>query len=450
MTGNQHFYSDKRGRIRKKIDEFLSYYGMNYFDIDIQKYIGLFIQEMDKGLSGNKSSLKMLPTYIGFRKNIPPEKPVIVLDAGGTNLRSAILSFNNERKPVITDVNKTSMPGSDREISKSDFFSTIAKNIKDILGKSERIGFVFSYPIEIYPNRDGRLIKFTKEIKAPQVEGEFIGKNLMKALEDDIGLKKPEGFVLLNDTAATLLSGIPAFYNREYGSYIGFVLGTGMNACYIEKNSNIKKIASPDLNQSDYQLINIEAANFSKGPRGKIDIKFDKKTQIPGLNNYEKMFSGAYLGELILEVLKCSADENIFSKGFSEKIPYISTLGSKNIDDFLFYPPEFKPFNNLNEYMDDDDRASLFFLFDSLVERAAVLSAIVLAAVIIKTGKGRDPIRPVCIVAEGSSYYKMKDFQERIYKYLEDALSEIGNYFFELKRVDNAAMSGAAVAALLC
>ena len=83
---------------KKEVEEFLSKYGMNYAEIDIQKNVDLFIGEMEAGLSGKKSSLKMFPTYIGFRRVIPANEPVIVLDAGGTNLRSALLHFDDENK----------------------------------------------------------------------------------------------------------------------------------------------------------------------------------------------------------------------------------------------------------------------------------------------------------------------------------------------------------------
>jgi hexokinase len=435
---------------KKKVEEFLSNYGMNYSEIDIQKHVDLFVQEMQEGLSGKKSSLRMFPTYIGFKRVIPSNEPVIVLDAGGTNLRSALLHFDNKNKPVITNFSKTDMPGIEREASKAEFFRAIAENVKVILGNSQRIGFVFSYPIEIYPDRDGRLVRFTKEIKASEVEGEFIGKNLIDVIKRYEKSSSSKHFVILNDTVATLLSGISAFSERNYGSYIGFVFGTGMNACYIEKNSNIQKAKGKGLDPDDYQLINIEAGNFSRGPRGKIDEAFDKKTLNPGIYNFEKMFSGAYFGGLALEVLKYSAYSGIFSDRLSLEIKKLSGLESRDVSDFLYYPPANEPMLRLNENMSESDRIKAYYLLDSLEERAAILTTIVLVASILKSGSGRNPLRPVCIVAEGSSYYKMKNFQSKVCGYMGKVLSERGNYYFEINRVENAVMLGAAVAALTC
>ncbi len=442
--------SDEVKSAKKEVEEFLVKYGIDYSRIDIQKYIDLFIREMEAGLSGKKSSLKMFPTYIRFRRIIPSNEPVIVLDAGGTNLRSALLHFDDKNKPVITNFSKTDMPGIEREATKAEFFGAIAENVKNILENSRKIGFVFSYPIEIYPDRDGRLVRFTKEIKAPEVEGEFIGENLVAAIKDYETTSTTRKFVILNDTVATLLSGISAFHDRDYGSYIGFVFGTGMNACYIEKNSNIEKIADEGLDPDDHQLINIEAGNFSGGPGGEIDEAFDRKTLNPGIYSFEKMFSGAYFGGLALEVLNYAADSGIFSAGLAREINKLQVLESRDVSDFLYYPPVHETMSSLNKIMSFPDRVRFYFLLASLEERAAILATIVLGASILKSGEGKNPLNPVCIVAEGSSFYKMKNFHAKVSNHIGRVLSERGNYYFEINRVENAVMLGAGVAALTC
>ncbi|GAG98502.1 unnamed protein product, partial [marine sediment metagenome] len=64
---------------------------------------------------------------------------------------------------------------------------------------------------------------------------------------------------------------------------------------------------------------NIEAGNFSKGPRGEIDIKFDSTTIDPGMYVYEKMLSGAYLGGLATEVIRYAINDGLFTKAFSSR-----------------------------------------------------------------------------------------------------------------------------------
>ncbi len=448
-------------RAKKRVSGFLEKYGMHYACIDISAHVKLFIKEMTDGLEGRESSLKMLPTFIEYRKKIPKGKPVIVLDAGGTNLRSAVFYFNAGNKPAFAKYRQALMPGLKNEVSKEVFFNTIVDSISDILHESDKIGFVFSYPIEIFPNRDGRLIRFTKEIKAKEIEGQFIGENLMRVIRGR-GFKNIKSIVLLNDTVASLLSGISSFQEREFAGYVGFVLGTGMNACYIEKNSNIKSRMATDLPQGGLQLINIEAGQYLKGPLGELDEVFDGKTLNPALSTFEKMFSGAYLGGLAHTVLERASSDGLFSEKFTGDLTKLESLNSWDLDDYLYFPPENEKLAGLVPGMSEVDKVSLYFLFDSLVERAAVLSSIVLAASAIKEDTGYNPCTPICIIADGSSFYKMKNFKTRVEYYLEGILSkhrtgtgtdnstylDQGDLYHELHAVEEAILKGAAAAAL--
>jgi hexokinase len=390
----------------------------------------------------------MLPTFIEFGKKLHPENSVIVLDAGGTNLRSAVVSFDKNSKPVISGITKTVMPGIENIATKEEFFNAIYKNVSKILNESNRIGFVFSYPIEVVPDMDGRLIRFTKEVKAPEVEGEFIGKNLLDVIKKK-GFAAEKKIALLNDTVALSLSGILAFPNRKFESFIGFVLGTGMNACYIEKNRNIKNLSEKKPDPENLQLINIEAGNFSKGPAGKIDEVYNSRTLNPSAARLEKLFSGAYLGGLTLEVLKTAASQGMFSDRICRMFERLETIKSREIDDYLNYPPADSVFKDYLDLMNEADRVLVYFLLDSLIERAAVISAIVIAASLLKSGSGKNPCSPVCIIAEGRCFYNMKNFKSRLDCYLKNTLASRGQYYFEIQRVENAVLLGAAAAGLM-
>jgi hexokinase len=434
-------------KIRKDTGRFLRHYGMHHEDIDIKKHVLFFLDDMKRGLEGKKSSLKMLPTFINVKEKLPVNKDVLVLDAGGTNFRSAILCFDDNSEPVITGFNKTFMPGSKGEIKKSDFFKVIFENIRDSYEKSETIGFVFSYPIEIFPNRDGRLIRFTKEIQAPEVEGQFIGKNLLDEAKRN-GFDSEKEIVLLNDSVASLLAGVSAFQKRQFEGYVGFILGTGMNCCYIEKNENIKKGATKELDQSEYQIINMEAGNFSRGPISEIDECFDEKTQDPGAYTFEKMLSGAYLGGLATEVIRFAIKDGLVSKQISEDLPKDYSFRSRDIDDFLLFPPEDASLRKLLKNFSQKDLLATFFLFENLLERAAKIVSIILSSSVIKSQKGLDPRHPMCITAEGSSFYNMKNFKSRVDRYTRSVLKKAGPYNFEIHRVDNAIVLGGAAAGL--
>ncbi|MBM3701902.1 MAG: hexokinase [Actinobacteria bacterium] len=431
--------------LKKSVDEFLFKHNMHVKNIDIEKYVMYFLDEMQKGLVNEPSSLKMFPTFIKFERKVLINKPVIVLDAGGTNFRKAVVHFNSDFMPVINNYNQYKMPGLNYEVSKNEFFNYIASFIKDILNESDSIAFIFSYPSEIFPNKDGRLVRWCKEIKAKEVEGELIGENLKSAIKE-FGINEEKKIVILNDTVATLLSGVSAFQNREFDSYIGFVLGTGMNSCYIEQNRNIRKDSVMTLNPDDYQIVNIEAGNFAKGPRGDVDYEFDSKTLDPGMYTFEKMMSGAYLGGLVIETVKAALKEELFTTDFLAKAG-ISNLDTQYISDFFRYPPSKE--NSLLEamkFINEDEIIKFYYLLDGLVEKAAILSSIVLSSAIKKSEKGANPCRPVCIIAEGSSFYNLKNFSFRVEYYMNKILGD--QNYYEIKKVDDATIVGATVAGL--
>ena len=111
--------------IRDKVRRFLKDNGMCHEDIDMDRCCDIFIKEMQKGLGGEDSSLQMIPTYIEVGEQIPTGKPVIALDAGGTNFRVAKVYFDASGAPVIENLVQERMPGLERQIGKEEFFHTI-------------------------------------------------------------------------------------------------------------------------------------------------------------------------------------------------------------------------------------------------------------------------------------------------------------------------------------
>ena len=310
------------------IQKFLAKHGLLVDDIDADVMIGEFLAEMENGLSGCKSSLAMIPTYISADREIPENEPVVVIDAGGTNLRVACISFDHMNRARIEDFAKYPMPGSKREVSASDFFGQLSQYLQPILNKSNKIGFCFSYPAEVTPDMDCRLIKWTKEMRAPEVIGRQIGRGLMDALGSSGTGKK---VVLLNDTVATLLAGKAVAGDKKYQSYVGFILGTGTNIAYLEKNKNILK--SKWFSLSGSQAINVESGNFAKASRGDIDMILDQKSENPGTNCFEKMISGRYLPMITLDALRKGAEEGLFDNSCTNWINSIDRLGHEQMND---------------------------------------------------------------------------------------------------------------------
>ncbi len=431
----------------REVDEFLKKYKMHPKDVNIDEISGIFLEEMKKGLIGESSTLAMIPTFIEPTTSIERNKRVLVLDAGGTNFRVATVYFDDNFRPVIEKFNRFSMPGSKSPVSKREFFNTIVDYIVKTGEIEDKVGFCFSYPTEILPNKDGRLIQFCKEVVAPKVEGELIGEGLKEALNGR-GLKSDVKVILMNDTVATLLAGLATYREKDYDNYIGFILGTGTNCCYVEKNSEIKKLRG--LNKEARQIVNVESGAFGKAPRGLIDDSLDRKTIDPGNYRFEKMISGGYFGALCLETFKFAAKDKLLSNDFAKVIVDIESLETKDINDFYSNPTKKGMIlsDKLENLDNSDDYRVLYFIIDRLIERAAKLTAINIGSVILKTNSGNDPLCPILVTAEGTTFYGLKNLRERILCYLKDFINDIRNRYFEIVNVENATLIGSAIAGL--
>ncbi len=425
----------------KKSEKFLKEHKLKAIDINMQQLVEIFTSEMLKGLEGSASSLRMIPTYIEADNEFLKEVPVVAIDAGGTNFRAAKVMFNKDSKLEISNIVNARMPGLEGEISKDEFFQTIAGYIRTLTNESDRIGFCFSYPTEILPGKDGILLQFCKEVQAPGVIGQLIGKNLLETL----GMPQKQ-IVLLNDTVATLLAGKSASVDKIYDSFIGYILGTGTNGCYIESNRNILK--KPGLDPDKSQIINIESGNFGKAPCTDIDISFDSTTTNPGEYTFEKMISGGYLGGLCLTALKTAADACIFSGSTASGIMSLDGLSSEEVNNFVCNPSSGRSILH-NCIMNMADKENCINIVESLIERAAKLVAANMAAVVLKTNKGKSSDRPILITVEGTTFYKMHNLRSDFERYLGEYLCGERQRYFEFTEVQQSSLVGAALAALI-
>lgn len=430
--------------ITKTVVDFLQSYDMNVEDVGFLSNLEIFLHEMELGLEGRESTLEMIPTFLSAANEVPSNTLVIVADAGGTNFRVASIYFDEKNSPVIQNLQKFTMPGVKKELSSTDFFEAMAVYFKDVLSLSDRIGFCFSYPVQMHPNKDGELIRFSKEIKAPEVVGQRVGENLTDAIVS-MGFGTKKKIVILNDTVATLLAGV-GYQNRTFSSYIGFILGTGTNTCYVEQNTNISK--QGDLVPEGSMIINVESGGMGSIHRGKLDIMYDDTTVNPGVHQFEKMISGAYLGPLIFLVMEKAADDGLLSAQTAEAIKGLSDLETKDVDDFLTYPYGDNPLAMACRNGRQQDAQILFTIADRLIERAGKLAAINLSAVAIRSGQGTDPTRPICIVADGTTFYELKGLRPRVEFYLKQHLEDQRGIYTEIISVDNAPLIGAAIAGL--
>jgi len=423
-----------------RAEEFLLKHKLLSSHTDLDNLVKTFSEDMLSGLSG-RGGMRMIPTYIEAENDFLKETPVLAIDAGGTNFRAAIVRISKTGDVIIRDNVNYRMPGLNGLISSDEFFKTIADYIRPLAEKVNRIGFCFSYPTEILPDRDGRLIKFCKEVQAPEVHGQIIGKRLLKTLGT------PEKtIVLLNDTVATLLAGKSAAVDRKYDSFIGFILGTGTNTCYIEQNINITK--KPELKNESSQIINIESGDYGRPPRTETDIQFGNTTTDPGSYKFEKMFSGGYFGSLTLFVLKKAVKEGLFSVATAGGINNLPDLQTGDASSFA--EGQLSLDHPLNKAVTDSKDGEICRdIINSLIDRAAILVAGSMAAVILKCGKGLKTERPVLITVEGTTFYKLHKFRSRFQTYLSDYLSGNRKRYFEFTGIEKSGLVGAALAALI-
>jgi len=427
----------------QSVQQFLSVNNFCIEDLDAEKLLRLFDAEMTRGLEGAADALPMIPAFVTIDRPVPVNTRVTVLDAGGTNLRVATVGFDGHGKPQIEDFTRNRMPGTHDELTADAFYDAIADLLAPLAAKTASIGFCFSYPAEITPDCDARLLRWTKQIKAPSVVGTMLGSGLRARLAKR-GCDRP--VTVLNDTVATLLAGKSAGVARRYSSYVGLILGTGTNTAYVERNARISK--RNDLDLQGAMIINVESGGFAKAPQSRFDKLFDATTADCGAYTFEKMIAGVYLGGLGGTILREAARADLFSRATSRAMLDLPTPSSKDLDLFChnpYLPPE--TFAALP--MTEDDRRVALEVCLPVYTRAALLTAVNIAAAVIRSGAGTDPLHPVAVNIDGSTYYRTlaASFASRVQGHLRDLL-EPRSIHYELIAVDEAPIIGAAVAGL--
>ena len=388
--------------------EFLMAHGQSAENIDINSSLQSFWQKMQQGLDGI-GGMPMIPTYLMNidRSKIKPNEKHILIDAGGTNFRSALGYFDEHGQVVIERQKKTIMPASDKLLTKSEFYGAIASNVSRLLPGGKNVGFCFSYQVDMNKDLDGKVVMFSKEVKAPEVIGTQVGKETLNACKQYDKTKRK--IVILNDTVATLLGGL-ALNNEEFSAYLGYIYGTGTNVCYMEDTSKITKVN--DL-PSGKMLINTECGNFDGFQQGDFDKITIARTAVPDKQLFEKMTSGKYLADIIYEALSVAERNGLFV-GKTNIVPF--TL--KDVSTFLTEG------NFCGLFEAEQDMQLVKEICVELIRRAAKMGAIVNSALAIASCQ--DKSLPVAIVAEGTTFNKLPNYRTFFEQYLTEILGAWG------------------------
>ena len=429
-------------------EEFLEANGFVSQSLDRTALVATFLKEMEAGLKGEPSSLAMIPTYVSPTGELKRDTPVAVLDAGGTNLRAGTVSFPaGATEAKIEHLEKGAMPGTAAAVSPDEFYGTFAAHLERTkpFAADPAVGFCFSYACEAAADGDAKLLHWTKEIKAPEIVGQWVGAELKKRLSF-----APSRLLVLNDTVTTLLAGKASEKpGQRFSAYLGFILGTGTNVAYVQKTAGIAKLPAGDYPAE--MIVNSESGGFAKVAQSKFDAAMDAKTNSTGKQMFEKMIAGAYLGAIGLEIFKAAAKAGFFTETAAKQIVAMSALESMHLDNFCAKFDNGKP-NPLDKvFADANDAATARRLATPVFERAAILTALHLAAFIVKTGGGSDKGAPVCVCVDGSTYYKTRavSFPKIVQHELDEMLGPRNVAFALTVCPDNAPLVGAAVAAVL-
>ncbi|XP_057643111.1 hexokinase-3 [Chionomys nivalis] len=258
---------------------------------------------MIKGLQGEASSLRMLPTYVRATPDGSERGDFLALDLGGTNFRVLLVRVVEGSVQITNQV--YSIPEHTAQGSGEQLFDHIVDCIVDfqqsqgLSGHSLPLGFTFSFPCKQLGLDQAILLNWTKGFSASGCEGQDVVNLLREAIRRKQGVEL-NVVAIVNDTVGTMMS---CGYD-DPRCEIGLIVGTGTNACYMEELQNV---ASVDGN-SGRMCINMEWGAFGDdGTLGmfltRFDDSVDQASINPGKQRFEKMISGMYLGEIVRHIL---------------------------------------------------------------------------------------------------------------------------------------------------
>ncbi|XP_024360110.1 hexokinase-1 isoform X2 [Physcomitrium patens] len=283
----------------------------------LRQVVDAMAVEMHAGLvSEGGSKLKMLPTYIDRLPDGHERGLYYAVDLGGTNFRVLRVQLGGlEGRVIKQEYEEVAIPPELMLGTSEQLFDFIAKELVSFVaregqdfrlhaGQNREIGFTFSFPVKQTAVNSGTLLQWTKGFKVNDAVGEDVVAALQRGIERR-GYKMRIA-ALVNDTVGTLAGG--RYWNNDV--MIGVILGTGTNACYVERAEAVSKWAG-DIPKSGEMVINMEWGNFwsSHLPRTYVDESLDNESLNPGEYGFEKMISGMYLGDCVRRVLVRMAQE---------------------------------------------------------------------------------------------------------------------------------------------
>jgi hexokinase len=384
-----------------------------------------FRQKLMTGLGKENSEIKCLPAYVFPSPGHIPTGISYVLDLGGSNLRAAVVSLEENAVRFLTPVKSMEMPWK-RNVTfpKSEFLALQAGLLKSLdFPEACPLGYCFSYPAEALPDGDERLIRWTKGLHVPGTEGEAMGSMLTRYIRLNHPEIKINSFCVINDTVAGLFAGLT---EEKTDAYIGLIVGTGTNTAALFSGDQVPKLKLA-LSSRQRIPINLESGNFIPPFLNPWDQFIDGVSENQGRQKFEKATSGLYLGRLFKAVFPDS--------------DFDSDSGAKGL--FRMRP-------------ESDAPEEVLLVAQAIRERSGKLVAAQLAGLIqvLADPSLGERIETVKIVAEGglfwSEIHQRKVYAEEVETHLGELLGDLGLPSVKplFRKINHANLIGAAIGAL--
>lgn len=382
------------------ISEFMSGHGAAAQQIDGQRCLEQLLEQMEDGLAG-RGNIPMLPSYLSTRIPVPEGAVCCVLDAGGTNLRTAraVLEGGVWR---LEGLRKAPMPGTEGELSGGAFYEALAVPVR-ALGEYGKVGFCFSYNVSLGRSLDGTLDFWCKEVRVPEAVGKPVGASLKAALGPGCA-----SVHVLNDSVAAMLGAEDV--------QVGVILGTGVNVCYLERCADIPKVPG-DL-RADSMIVSTEVGEFGGFPRSEFEGAVIAASDAPDSAHAEKQCSGGYLGDVIARAWDAAREVGLLAE----------------------CPPA--DLGSVSRLLEDAPGTAAAQIAAMAVHRAAKIAAVLCAGPILRAARSADTVR---VAVEGSQYWRLTGFRDAFHRELDQLLPD--RIAYEIVRTENACLLGAAKAA---
>ncbi|KAK7258118.1 hypothetical protein RIF29_32572 [Crotalaria pallida] len=414
----------------------------------VRKVVDAMVVEMHAGLaSEGGSKLKMLLTYVHhIHLPIGSEKGTYyALHLGGTNFRVLRVRLGGEQSSVLEhEVEQQPIPQHLRTGTSEDLFDFIASSLREFIEKEgdgselsldrrRELGFTFSFPVKQMSVSSGILITLTEEFSIE----DMVGRDVPACLQEALTRKGLDMRVsaLVNDIVGTIALG----HYHDADTVAAIIIGTGTNACYLERIDAIVKCQGLPTT-SGYMVVNMEWENFwsSHLPRTLYDIDLVAESPNPD-QGFEKMISGMYLGDIARRIIvKMSLVSDIFGPiSFKLSMPFILStpmIAAMHEDDSPDLKEVARIFEDILEIHDLPLKARKLVVkvCDVVTRRAARLVAAGIVGILKKIGRdgssgitgGRRSdakMKRTVVAIEGDLYSSYTLFRE----YLHEALNEI-------------------------